>query len=231
MPPALVACSPEGALVPERARLVTVTAPTRPGAGRDAPRATPWPAAAGGGQPGHDAGAGGGLGQTPSTIMQRVQQSRAERLEGASALLERLIAALAAAAHRQANRHAAEGVAAHAAGLVNDPAGESLIGGAEMLGWLRRLTRAPVGTARYEQELAQRSDPDWFGLRALPAAPPFLAGTDPAARRPELLAPLLRPLSLTPSAPAPEELTSAALDADPGPVTRVRRGAPGRRSA
>lgn len=51
--------------MPERARLVTVTAPTRPGAGRDAPRATPWqaPAAAGGGQPGHDAGAGGGLGQ------------------------------------------------------------------------------------------------------------------------------------------------------------------------
>jgi hypothetical protein len=213
--------------VPEGARPVTLTAPqpaappNAPGTGR--PQAV---AAAGGGRRDHDADAGGKPGQPPGRIAQRVQQSRAERLEEASALLDRLITALAAATG-QANGHGAG--TAHAAGVADDPAGESLIGSTEVVAWLRHLTGAPVASAPYEQQLAQRTDPDWFGLRALPPPPRFLAGTDPAALRPELLAPWLRRLSMTRPAPAPAELSPAALAAEPGPVTRVRRGARARR--
>jgi hypothetical protein len=225
----LAACSPEGALVPERARLVTVTAPARPAAPQDAPKAGGWqPAAAGDCPPGRDAGAGGEPGQPRGSAGLAVEQSRSERLEEASALLDRLIAALTAAQGR-ANRHVAGARTAHAAGLVNVPASESLIGDAELVGWLRRLTGAPVGSPRYEQELAQRTDPDWFALRALPSAPPFLRGTDPAALRPELVAPWLRRLSMTRPAPTAQELSPAALAAEPGPVTRMRRGTRARR--
>lgn len=216
--------------MPELARLVTVTAPTGPAAPQDAPRAGYWQAAAAaaGASPGHDAIADGEPDQAPGSIRQRVQQSRSERLEEASALLERLIAALSAA-QGQANGRATVAGTALAAGLVNGPTGESLIGGAELVGWLRRLTGAPVASPQYEQELARRTDPDWFGLRALPPAPPFLARTVPAALPPELVAPWLRRLSMTRPAPAPQELSPAALAAEPGPVTRVCRGARARR--
>ena len=183
-----------------------------------------------GGPPGHHAGDDGGAAQEQAPFARDVERERVERLERASALLDQLLVALrAGVAHGQAAERPPGAMAACDEELGGDPAGDSAAGEAELAGWLRRLLEVPVGSVPYEQELARRMGPDWFGLRALPAAPPFLAGIDPATLRPAQVAPFLCRLSMTRPAPSRDELASAALDADPGPVTRVRRGAQARR--
>jgi hypothetical protein len=77
--------------------------------------------------------------------------------------------------------------------------------------------------------VAARMGPDLFGLARLPPPPPFLAGVDQGALGPELVAGFLRRVSLTGGTPARAELAPAALAADAGPVTRVRRGPRARR--
>ncbi len=91
------------------------------------------------------------------------------------------------------------------------------------VGWLRALIGLRVLSPAYEQELARRMGPDVFGLLRLPAPPPFLAAADPAALAPEHVAPFLRRISMTRPAPRAADLTPAALDTDPGPVSRHHR--------
>ncbi|HMH91666.1 MAG TPA: hypothetical protein VK586_11360, partial [Streptosporangiaceae bacterium] len=93
----------------------------------------------------------------------------------------------------------------------------------KVTGWLRGLITAPVLAPGYEAELHRRMGPDLFGLLRLPPPPAWLAAADPAALRPEHLAPFLRRVSMTGPPPAAAELTPAALATDPGPVSRYHR--------
>ncbi|MER8184889.1 hypothetical protein [Kitasatospora sp. NPDC094015] len=94
---------------------------------------------------------------------------------------------------------------------------------AALAAWLRAHTHPALDTEQFETALAAWHGTDPFRLRDLPAPPPFLTGTDPAALPPEYLAPLLRRLDLTRPAPRPEELTPAALARDRGRTTDVPR--------
>ncbi len=93
------------------------------------------------------------------------------------------------------------------------------------LEWLRRNVGLPVHTPGYEREVARLTGPDLFGLGWLPPPPRFLAGVDAGALRPEQVAPFLRLTSMTGPAPAAADLSAAALDSDPGQVSRFHRTA------
>jgi hypothetical protein len=95
-----------------------------------------------------------------------------------------------------------------------------------LLAWLRAYINSSLYTWGFEELIARRwigGDP--YALRALPAAPPFLADLPLAALPGHLVAPLLRRISLTRPAPAAADLTLEALATDPGPVTIYRRSA------
>ncbi len=108
-----------------------------------------------------------------------------------------------------------------AAGCVVSPTGEVVT--AEMASWLQRTVRAKVLTPGYEAELARRMGPDLFGLLRLPSPPRFLRHIDLRTLLPEHIAPLLRRISLTQPAPAPQDLHPDNLATDPGPVTTTTR--------
>ncbi|MFY1632197.1 TcdA/TcdB catalytic glycosyltransferase domain-containing protein [Solwaraspora sp. WMMB335] len=99
-----------------------------------------------------------------------------------------------------------------------------------LLDWLRRLTAPALYTTGNEELAARRwfaGDP--YGLRVLPAPPPFLAGRDVRALPAGQVAPLLRRLSMTRSAPDPTELTAAALAVQAGPLSVAERDPRSRR--
>ncbi len=105
------------------------------------------------------------------------------------------------------------------AGAVLTPADEIIT--AATAAWLRKKTGAPVLTPGYETELTRRTGPDLFGHLTLPP-PPFLTNVRPETLHPRHIAPLLRRISMTRPAPAPADLTPAALNTDPGPVSTCR---------
>ncbi|MDH6116824.1 hypothetical protein ABH930_000243 [Kitasatospora sp. GAS204A] len=99
----------------------------------------------------------------------------------------------------------------------------------QLLDWLRGLTHPALHLPECEDVKAAWLGADPFGLRELPPPPPFLAGLDLDSLPPEHLAPLLRRLSMIRPAPTAAELTPAALDLDPGPVSESARTAELRR--
>jgi hypothetical protein len=123
---------------------------------------------------------------------------------------------------------AAEGVGVPA---VERGSGGGVAGGdgEGVLEWLGRLVGEPVGSVEYERVLAGRMGPDLFELAGVPLPPRWMAGVDQGALGAELVAPLLRRLSLTRRAPGRAELAVAALGAKAGRVVQVRRGARARR--
>ncbi|WP_133150813.1 hypothetical protein, partial [Frankia canadensis] len=108
------------------------------------------------------------------------------------------------------------------------PAWQHPVPAPDLLAWLRRLLDARLHTPAAERALAGWLGADVFGLRRLPAPPPFLAGVDLAALPPAHVGPLLRRLSLTRAAPTAADLTPAALDTDTATVFRARRPASAR---
>lgn len=99
-----------------------------------------------------------------------------------------------------------------------------------LLDWLRRMSYPGLYTWPAEESLARRwIGGDIFGTRAPHAAPAFLTGVDVRTVAPDLVAPLLRRLSMTRPAPAAAELTPRALAAEAGPVSRHARDEASRR--
>jgi hypothetical protein len=102
----------------------------------------------------------------------------------------------------------------------------------ELLDWLRRMTYPGLYTFAAEEQLARRwIGGDIFGCRRAPDPPDFLAGVDLRRIPPRSVAPLLRRISMTRPVPRPQELTPAALAAEPGRVTSHARTAEARRWA
>lgn len=93
--------------------------------------------------------------------------------------------------------------------------------------WLRQLVHRRLYTPQFEAELIRSMGPDLFGLRRLTPAPGFLAGVDLARLDADLVAPLLRRLSLTRTT-GPGDLSVAELRAEAGPVSTVSRSEPER---
>ena len=92
-----------------------------------------------------------------------------------------------------------------------------------LLSWLRKLTDPDLYTAEFETELRRRMGPDLLGLRISPEAPSFLADVDLPGLAPELVAPLLRRLSLVRSGVTAAELTVERLRAEAGAVASFPR--------
>ena len=102
------------------------------------------------------------------------------------------------------------------------PAGEVIA--ARTAAWLRRAVGAPVLTPGYETELARRTGPDLFGLLRLPDPPPLPRRGPPRSPPPRATSrPSLRLISMTRPAPEPADLSPAALNTDPGPVSAYHR--------
>ncbi|MEV4615652.1 hypothetical protein AB0K43_24125 [Kitasatospora sp. NPDC049258] len=142
----------------------------------------------------------------PSAVRERLRAAADRRTRRAARLADRL----RSLAHRSPADPAAPAVPRPPA----DPV---------LLAWLREHTHPGLYTEEFEAELAAWYGTDPFRLRELPPPPPFLHGTDPGTLPPEHLAPLLRRLSLTRSAPSAEELTPRALERDRGRTADARR--------
>jgi hypothetical protein len=99
-----------------------------------------------------------------------------------------------------------------------------------LLDWLREMTHPGLYTWTAEEILARRFvGGDIFGNRRPPSAPEFLTDVDLRAVPPNLVAPLLRRLSMTRPAPAAADLTVAALSGAAGRVSTCHRDERARR--
>ncbi len=158
-----------------------------------------------------------------TTVGRRVRQGRRERADRAAVVLSQLRSELAAASRASITNPGPPPAAWQKVpgGAVLTPAGELIT--ARTAEWLRNKTGAPVLTPGYEAELARRTGPDLFGHLRLPPPPPFLARTRPETLRPHHIAPLLRRISMTRPEPRAADLTPAALNTDPGPVSAYHR--------